>query len=122
MGLKEQIDADRSAVFLNPADFGETHEINGAEVVCVVDADNVHMRSGGQRASTVRRNEGVREGSFVLYVHADDFGRKPESHQALTLDGKKTYIASVQDEGGVLVIECSSNAHGIKRSFPSGGA
>lgn len=122
MGLKEQIDADRFAVFLNPADFGETHEINGAEVVCVVDADNVHMRSGGQRAATVRRSEGAREGSLVLYVHAGDFGRKPEPHQALTLDGRKMYIASVQDEGGVLVIECSSNAHGIKRSFPSGGA
>jgi len=37
MTFKEQLAADVGAVFLNPAEFGETHIVNDKEMAIVID-------------------------------------------------------------------------------------
>ena len=53
MDFKEMVATDISAVFLNPAEFGERHDLNGTACICVVSGDTTEGRngslSGGQR-------------------------------------------------------------------------
>lgn len=117
MSLKEQIEADIFKVFLNPKDFGDFHTVNGSRVMCAVDKNNVHMRSGGGR-----RTEGVREDSFFLYIAAGAFRDKPEARDPITIDGKSYTIRNVSDEGGMLVIEYGGVSDGRRFSVGRPGA
>ena len=117
MSLKEQIEGDIFGVFLNPKDFGDFHTVNGSRVMCLVDKDNVHMRSGGGR-----RTEGVREGSFFLYIAAAEFRVKPKAHDPIEVNGGKYFIRNVSDEEGMLVIEYGGVSDGIRRAVGRSGA
>ena len=98
--LKDQIADDIFNVFLNLDDFADWHTVNGSRLKCLIDKNNVHMR-----ASAGRRTEGVREDSFFLYIHAEEFRTPPEPNSEIDIDGKKYAIRSVSDEMDLLVIE-----------------
>jgi hypothetical protein len=111
MPLREQIDADIFGVFLNTEDFGEIHTINGSQVLCIIDKNNIHMR-----ASMGRRTEGVREDSLFLYIKTSEFSSPPKPFSPIEVDGKEYVIRSVSEEMGVLVIEYGGVTSG-RREF-----
>lgn len=118
MNFDELIAVDIRGVFLNPVDFGKVHNINGTDVICVIDKNNIHIRGGGGRVAGGRREEGVREGSFFLYIDALEFENKPMPHEQIEIDGHSYFMRDVSDEDGIYIIECGevSNGKRIHRS------
>lgn len=112
MSLKELISEDVRKVFLNFNDFAEIHKINGANILCVIDKDNTHMRSSGGR-----RTEGVREDSFFVYIDSREFVKKPSPHERIDIDGKSYFIRDIADENGIFVIQCGEVSDGKRFPF-----
>lgn len=110
MNLKELVEADVFGVFLNPDEMADWHEVNGTRLLCAIDKNNVHMRTGGGR-----RTEGVREDSLFLYIASDAFRNKPVAHEPITVDGKRYKIRDVSDEFGMLVIEYGDISDGRRK-------
>lgn len=80
MSLKDEILNDIDNVFLNLEDFGETHEIDGKSVVCVIDDDALKIRSGSNELS-------VSESTLLLFAKESDLPRKVVGDKLL-IDGR----------------------------------
>lgn len=97
MTFKEVLQRDIKSVFLNFNEFGEYHKINGAEVLVIIDENELT-----EREKRVRNNEkGLYMRQLLFYVSAEDFGQLPLPGKVLTLDDRKYRITDAQDEGGI---------------------
>ena len=104
--FKEALQKDRVNVFLNGAEFADTHEINGQTVLCNVQSVET------AEYSTARTNtiEGVYLNALTVYVSAEDLERKPVENELISVDGKRLFVRSVTEElNGMLVILCEAN-------------
>ena len=104
--FKEALKRDRVNVFLNSAEFADTHEINGQTVLCNVQSVET------AEYSTARTNtiEGVYLNALTVYVSAEDLERKPVENELISVDGKRLFVRSVTEElNGMLVILCEAN-------------
>ena len=97
MTFKEQMQQDIGDVFLNPAEFGEEHLINGKKMVVSIDDDGLLDRE--------KRIEGSMDGTYMaqmlLYVSAEDFGPRPPIDRTIDVDGRPWVVTDVSDEGGM---------------------
>lgn len=100
MGLKEQMAADVSAVFLNADEFADVHLINGAEMKCVVDKDSYRDRSN--RMS--QQYEGIHREVLDVYVKDEDLGYYPVYGQEFHLDGRTYLVSKVARDAGMFCI------------------
>lgn len=102
MTFKEQLAADVGAVFLNPEEFGETHTVNGREMIVVIDDNELIGRQG-------QHMDGIYKGQKLVYVSAADFGPLPKQGSIFRLDGDTYTVDSVAAEGDVYSITVSAN-------------
>lgn len=103
--FKEALQNDVKAVFLNPAEFGELHIVNGRKMLAVLD-DMEHI----EREKRMKSNmDGVYVRQLLLYVAAEDFGEFPPHGVLIKLDGKQYQVAGATDEGGVYAITLEAN-------------
>lgn len=103
--FKEALRNDVKAVFLNPAEFGEPHVINGRRMLAVLD-DMEHI----EREKRMKSNmDGVYVRQLLLYVAAEDFGSFPAQGVLVKLDGKQYQVADATDECGVYAITLEAN-------------
>jgi len=100
MTFKEQLAADAGAVFLNPAEFGEIHNVGGKEMTVVIDDSGMQER--GKRMQS--GGDGVYERRTVVYVSALDFGPLPAIGDILTVDGDTYMVKNCVDEGDIYSI------------------
>ena len=103
MGFKEMVAADISAVFLNPAEFCEHHDLNGTECICVV--EGMTAREGFQQSEKY-------EGYDVVHVKKADLGELPVEGEVFKLDGEIHYVHSCAENMGVLSIYLRANISG----------
>lgn len=100
MIFKEQLAADVGAAFLNPAEFGEVHMVDGKEMVIVIDGYGSSERQG--------QTGHPRDGSFMkqrqVYVAAADFGPLPKQGSAFTVDDGEYTVMDAAAEGDIYVI------------------
>ena len=80
MTFKEEMLKDIDDVFLNLDEFGETHNINGKPVVCMLDDDALKLRQGSNELS-------ISDSSLLLFAKTSDLPRKVVGDD-LTIDGK----------------------------------
>lgn len=105
MGFKEQIAADRSAVFLNTAEFGEPRSINGAAAVAtVLEAVDLSVRGSGSDAGRAVEGDGVYSSESVLHARVEDLEAVPVIGQRLSVDGRAANVLHVATEEGMLAI------------------
>ena len=105
MTFKDIIHKDVKAAFLNPAEFGELHDINGVQLPAVIDDDlldgEINVSYHGQ---STQRAGGLYSGGIALYISTDDFG-KPKAGTMLKLDGKAHTVLSVSEQDGMYKID-----------------
>jgi hypothetical protein len=104
MSLKDQIQSDLST-FLNLDEFAESHDIDGRQVLAVVDSDILKIRS--DRRS--ERYDGVYKGEVAVFVRAADLPSRPVYGQHMRLDGKLYLVAECTENCGMLEIVLEAN-------------
>ena len=115
MGLsfKEILAQDVKQVFLNPAEFGETHLVNGEPMTIVLDdVENI------EREKKMKSHmDGIYTRQVFFYVASADFGPLPKQGGMIDLDGQKYIVVDATDECGIYAITMETNkSHGGRRA------
>ncbi|KEO84761.1 hypothetical protein [Tumebacillus flagellatus] len=104
MSFKDFLQSDLQNVFLNPDEFGETHKIDGAEVICIVDSDSL---------SSQPVHEGVYLAVVRLFVEKRLLKEKVPKKYAigsrLNLDGQMYYVSNLANNVGMLEFTLEAN-------------
>lgn len=96
MAFKDEVSQDRAAVFLDLDFYGETHEIEGKEVVCLIDDDDGKIGGG--------KILGVSENQRRLFAREEDLPRRRGGGATLTIDGIVEVIDDWKVDGGMAEI------------------
>lgn len=104
--FKDAVSADVANVFLNMDEFADRHNLNGRDVICLVDTDMTDPAKERVNKSL----EGVFVNSITVYVKPDDLERRPVERELLYLDGEMYFVQTVSSEMGLLVI--TAEVHG----------
>lgn len=97
MGFKDMVEIDRARVFLNLDEYGETHLIEGKDVVCVIDDDSLRERQAGAELA-------VAESSKLLYAAVEDLPRRRRAGAALNIDHQEYIIDDWSEDMGMATI------------------
>lgn len=98
--FKDVLRQDVKRVFLNIDEFGEMHDINGQEILVVIDENELI-----EREKRIKRDEGeLHKKQLLFYVAAEDFGVLPSPGKTLRFDRKQYLITDADDEGGIYSI------------------
>lgn len=99
--FKEIIRNDIKNVFFNFNEFGETHLINGQEVLIIIDENELTER---EKRIRNKNNIDLHKRQLLFYIEAENFGPLPSPGRTLELDGKKYQITDAANEDGVYSI------------------
>ena len=114
--FKECVSDDRSAVFINFAEFGTEHVIDGKTIIVVVD-DSEREYRGRTRGVFPGTNTayGARGGIFgeriLFYARTEDIGDAPRIGRIMTFDGIACTVSDVQEDMGIYTITLEANRH-----------
>lgn len=101
MSFRDQALRDIHEVFLNPDEFGETHLVNGKEIVCIVDDGMAGLKGssadGFNNSGMFTLDEQVR----VIHLADSALSPRPVPGQTLDIDGESWTV--LQDAGAVSV-------------------
>jgi hypothetical protein len=103
MNFKEQIKKDVKNVFLNFSEFAETHNLNGKNVLCIIDTDDTKEQIRSLQV------DGVFINVLKIFVDSKDISPRPVEGQLFKVDGSLHLVKSVSDESGILKIEVEAN-------------
>ena len=104
--FKDAVSADAANVFLNMDEFADRHNLNGRDVVCLVDTD----MTDPAKVMVNKKLEGVFVNSITVYVKPGDLERRPVEGEPLYLDDEMYFVKTVSSEMGLLVI--TAEVHG----------
>ena len=106
MGFKEQVATDLD-VFLNLDEFADTHNINGLQVKCLIDLDDLRKFRVNQQAI----NYPWVYGSYkTLFAKTVDLPNRPVVGQHLRVDGELYLVAQCSEADGMLEVSLEVNA------------
>ena len=105
MNLRDILSSDLDEVFFDAGDFAETHNINGTDVLCVVDTDLNKIRS----VQDSEQYDGISLTLTRLYVKKSDLPKRPVYDKVFRLDEKPYTVVDCADEAGVWVITLGLN-------------
>lgn len=103
--FKELLRQDIKQVFLNPAEFGEEHLINGKKMLAVI--DDVELTEREKRMQN--HMDGMYKKQTLIFVGALDFGPLPGLGKPLIIDGRTFLVADAISEGGVYSLHLEAN-------------
>jgi hypothetical protein len=81
--------------FINTSEFGDVVDIDGDQVACVLDDDEVPGPAG---------QDGVSLQEATLYIRTSDQYTQPVVRQRLTVNDKQWTVTAVNEEQGMLVV------------------
>ncbi|MCI7302306.1 MAG: sugar ABC transporter ATP-binding protein [Clostridiales Family XIII bacterium] len=101
MSFKDMLAEDRTKVFVDPDIFGETHLVNGKEIVIVIDNDELKERQGSQDLA-------VEESTTLFYCKKEDL---PVVYpgQTIKYDRRICMVDDVKDDMGMLTVALHEN-------------
>lgn len=94
--FKDMVAADVKRIFLNPDEFAEKHNIDGKEILCVLDKN---INSDPSLAKAL----GVYSNMVTLYVSEKDM-KVPKATGSIRIDGSVHLVVSAGIEEGMIVI------------------
>ncbi len=103
--FREQFREDLKATFLNPAEFGEEHTVNGKKMLIIMDGNELTEREKRVKSHM----DGVYKKQTLVYVRAMDFGPLPGVKKPVEIDGKTFIITESINEGGVYSLHLEAN-------------
>lgn len=109
MTFKEQIAKDINDVFINPDEFSDKHTINGKEMLCQIDTNELVDRERRYKFNHSLYGDGVYLKETLIYVKKEDYGKLPSIGRSITLDGKTYVVSDAIDEDGIYSISLEAN-------------
>ena len=101
MSLKDRIERDNDAVFMNMGHFAQVHTWNGRPFKCVPDEETALKRKNNNVVDLSWDNN-TRE--VILYVSKGEFPGKPIPNEMGIFDKRQMKILQVQENMGLLEI------------------
>ena len=105
MGFKELLRQDVKNVFLNPADFGEEHTVNGKRMQIIIDDNELTEREKRMKSNM----DGIYKKQTLIYVSALDYGPLPGIGTPVKIDGATFIVTDSLNEGGVYSLHLEAN-------------
>jgi hypothetical protein len=102
MGFKDMVAADRAAVFIDPAFFGEEYRIEGKRIAIVVDTDELKERQGGQDLA-------VAESGTLFYAREEDLPPRRAPGQSLNINGRECIVDDWKVDMGIATVVLREN-------------
>lgn len=102
MGFKDMVAADRAAVFIDPAFFGEEYRIEGKRVAIVVDTDELKARQGSQDLA-------VAESGTLFYAREEDLPPRRAPGQSLNVNGRECIVDDWKVDMGIATVVLREN-------------
>lgn len=109
MTFKEQIAHDINNVFINGAEFSDMHNVNGKDMLCQVDTNELVDRERRYKFNHSLYGDGVYLKETLIYVKGSDLGKLPTIGRSFTLDGKVYIVSDAIDEDGIYSISLEAN-------------
>lgn len=109
MTFKEQIAQDIDNVFINVDEFSDIHNVNGTEMRCQVDTNELVDRERRYKFNHSLYGDGVYLKETLIYVKGSDLGKLPAIGRTFSLDGKMYIVSDAIDEDGVYSISLEAN-------------
>lgn len=109
MTFKEQIAKDNRTVFMNQDEFAETHWINGVEIPCTVDNNELIDREKRYQYKKSLYADGIYLKQLLIYVRAEDFGPLPAIGRVVTFDKKSYIVSDAINEDGIYSLCLEAN-------------
>lgn len=94
MNFKDQIQDDISNTFLDIGEFAAEHDIDGQNIICVIDEEK----------ATPNQNDGVYVIRRHLFISQTDLGYIPVPEQKISIDDKYYYVVDCINEDLLEVI------------------
>lgn len=100
MNFKDLVRNDIENIFMNADEFAETHNIDGKDMVVMVDNNEMLEREKRYKAL----EDGIFRKQVLFYVSAVKFGRLPAIGKIMVFDKKQYKVTDAIREGGVYSI------------------
>lgn len=104
--LKFYMNNDLST-FFNDDEFAEYHDIDGQQILAVIDSDQFNERPKDP-AELYHLTNGIYRSSITMYVKSADYD-KPVIGQRISVDEEDYYVVSVSEDTGLLKIIATAN-------------
>lgn len=104
--FKDAVAADIKATFINSLEFADFHDINGEELLCVIDSDIIQERNARTYSEYA---DGVFKTQIMVFVAADDLPGRPVKGEIFRLDGELYMVDECAENMGVLEITIEAN-------------
>lgn len=105
VAFKELLRQDVKDVFLNPAEFGEEHMVNGKPMMVIIDDNELTEREKRMKSHM----DGIYTRQTLVYVIALDFGALPGVGKPVKIDGTTFIVTDSLNEGGVYSLHLEVN-------------
>lgn len=109
MTFKEQIARDNRTVFMNMEEFCDMHNINGRDIPCMIDNNEMIDREKRYQYKRSLYGDGVYLKEMLIFVNARDFGPLPPTGKTLMFDKKVYTISDAINENGIYSITLEAN-------------
>ncbi|MBG6243287.1 MAG: sugar transporter [Candidatus Symbiopectobacterium sp. Dall1.0] len=106
--FKEVMGQDISATFFNENEFADIYNIDGKDILAVLDTDLIHERN---KRSYAEFAEGINQGQITLFVSRDNFTHIPVKDQSMNINGRNYFVDEATDNAGVLEITLTINTN-----------
>jgi hypothetical protein len=100
MNFKDILKNDITSVFLNDLEFADKHNIDGVDMLCIIDNSELEER----KKLYTHYMDGIFEGKTLIYVRAADMGVLPGVSKRLYLDNEPYTVEEAMDECGIYSI------------------
>lgn len=105
--LKDYLESDLD-VFFNPDEVGEFHNIDGEDILVIIDNDLIEER---QKNAQQNFNDptGIYKADVLFAVKKTDFGEKPAVGENIMFDNRLYQVSDTEDEGNTYIITMVAN-------------
>jgi hypothetical protein len=104
--FKEQINADLSSVFINEDEFGSVHNIDGVDMLIVLDNDELERR---KQSKINDYTGGVYGGDLLFYALEDEFGEKSAVGDLISFDEEDYRVTDFSSDMGMYTVTLKEN-------------
>lgn len=106
MSLADRIESDVMGVFFRESEFARKHDLNGREIICIIDGEQALAH---RNMNTLSVEWDVGSIDMVVRIPAGQLEEMPVENETLFLDGRMKRVMRVTDNEGEWILELHDN-------------